>query len=106
MTWRVVLKKALSLVKELDAFPKVPGSYVETTATGGTVSLIAFTAMALLAFFEFFVYRDTWMKYEYEVDKKNSSKFRINIDITVAMKCQCKVRCTVSFSPQPPGAKD
>lgn len=33
------------------------------------VSLIAFTAMALLAFFEFFVYRDTWMKYEYEVDK-------------------------------------
>uniref|UniRef100_A0A674A748 Endoplasmic reticulum-Golgi intermediate compartment protein n=1 Tax=Salmo trutta TaxID=8032 RepID=A0A674A748_SALTR len=43
--------------------------YVETTATGGTVSLIAFTAMALLAFFEFFVYRDTWMKYEYEVDK-------------------------------------
>jgi hypothetical protein len=42
-TWRVVLKmrrlyrkKALSLVKELDAFPKVPESYVETTATGGT----------------------------------------------------------------------
>lgn len=33
------------------------------------VSLIAFTAMALLAFFEFFVYRDTWMKYDYEVDK-------------------------------------
>ncbi|CAB1346024.1 unnamed protein product, partial [Coregonus sp. 'balchen'] len=91
-TWRVVLKmrrlyrkKALSLVKELDAFPKVPESYVETTATGGTVSLIAFTAMALLAFF---VYRDTWMKYEYEVDKDFSSKLRINIDITVAMKCQ------------------
>lgn len=34
-----------------------------------TVSVLAFTAMALLAFFEFFVYRDTWMKYEYEVDK-------------------------------------
>ncbi|XP_029617342.1 endoplasmic reticulum-Golgi intermediate compartment protein 2 isoform X2 [Salmo trutta] len=66
---RLYRKKALSLVKELDAFPKVPESYVETTATGGTVSLIAFTAMALLAFFEFFVYRDTWMKYEYEVDK-------------------------------------
>lgn len=34
-----------------------------------SVSVLAFTAMALLAFFEFFVYRDTWMKYEYEVDK-------------------------------------
>lgn len=33
------------------------------------VSLIAFTFMAALAFLEFFVYRDTWMKYEYEVDK-------------------------------------
>lgn len=33
------------------------------------VSLIAFTFMAILAFLEFFVYRDTWMKYEYEVDK-------------------------------------
>ncbi|KAK6314702.1 hypothetical protein J4Q44_G00142310 [Coregonus suidteri] len=52
---------------------------------GGAVALIAFTAMALLAFF---VYQDTWMKYEYEVDKDFSSKLRINIDITVAMKCQ------------------
>uniref|UniRef100_A0A4W4H9K1 Endoplasmic reticulum-Golgi intermediate compartment protein n=1 Tax=Electrophorus electricus TaxID=8005 RepID=A0A4W4H9K1_ELEEL len=81
-------KKALNFVKEMDAFPKVPESYVETSASGGTVSLVAFTAMALLAFFEFFVYRDTWMKYEYEVDKDFSSKLRINIDITVAMRCQ------------------
>uniref|UniRef100_UPI003AAD9F5E endoplasmic reticulum-Golgi intermediate compartment protein 2-like n=1 Tax=Centroberyx gerrardi TaxID=166262 RepID=UPI003AAD9F5E len=85
---RLSKKKALGLVKELDAFPKVPDSYVETSATGGTVSLIAFSAMALLAILEFFVYRDTWMKYEYEVDKDFSSKLRINIDITVAMKCQ------------------
>lgn len=85
---RLSRKKALHLVKELDAFPKVPESYVETTASGGTVSLIAFAAMALLAFFEFFVYRDTWMKYEYEVDTDFSSKLRINIDITVAMRCQ------------------
>lgn len=103
---RLSRKKALSLVKELDAFPKVSESYVETSASGGTgrrllslpsalfffpssssfykggreqtvrcvtvsssVSLIAFGAMALLAFLEFFVYRDTWMKYDYEVDK-------------------------------------
>ncbi|KAG5273071.1 hypothetical protein AALO_G00147330 [Alosa alosa] len=85
---RLSRKKALNLVKELDAFPKVPESYVETSASGGTVSLIAFTAMALLAFFEFFVYRDTWMSYEYEVDKDFTSKLRINIDVTVAMRCQ------------------
>uniref|UniRef100_A0A8C1AP83 Endoplasmic reticulum-Golgi intermediate compartment protein n=1 Tax=Cyprinus carpio carpio TaxID=630221 RepID=A0A8C1AP83_CYPCA len=85
---RLNRKKALNFVKEMDAFPKVPESYVETTASGGTVSVLAFTAMALLAFFEFFVYRDTWMKYEYEVDKDFTSKLRINIDITVAMRCQ------------------
>ncbi|XP_034032625.1 endoplasmic reticulum-Golgi intermediate compartment protein 2-like [Thalassophryne amazonica] len=85
---RLNKKKALTLVKELDAFPKVPDSYVESTVSGGTVSLIAFALMAVLAFLEFFVYTDTWMKYEYEVDKDFTSKLRINIDITVAMRCQ------------------
>ncbi|XP_056133340.1 endoplasmic reticulum-Golgi intermediate compartment protein 2-like isoform X2 [Lampris incognitus] len=85
---RLSKKKALSLVKELDAFSKVPESYMETSASGGTVSLLAFSVMAILAILEFFVYRDTWMKYEYEVDKDFSSKLKINIDITVAMKCQ------------------
>lgn len=85
---RLTRKKALSLVRELDAFPKIPESYRETTATGGTVSLLAFSLMFALAFLEFFVYRDTWMKYEYEVDKDFTSKLRINVDITVAMKCQ------------------
>ncbi|KAL7856941.1 hypothetical protein SRHO_G00158400 [Serrasalmus rhombeus] len=85
---RLNRKRALSLVKELDAFPKVPESYVETSAFGGAVSLIVFASMALLTILEFFVYQDTWMKYEYEVDKDFSSKLRINIDITVAMECQ------------------
>ncbi|KAF2981415.1 hypothetical protein EK904_002967 [Melospiza melodia maxima] len=123
---RLNRKKTLSLMKELDAFPKVPESYVETSASGGTdvhihllrmirkaavaltvfvwlwiaamapavlllhsqVSLIAFTTIAFLTIMEFMVYRDTWMKYEYEVDKDFTSKLRINIDITVAMRCQ------------------
>ncbi|KAH0616511.1 hypothetical protein JD844_027662 [Phrynosoma platyrhinos] len=85
---RLNRKKTLNLMKELDAFPKIPESYIETSASGGTVSLIAFTTMALLTIMEFTVYRDTWMKYEYEVDKDFTSKLRINIDITVAMKCQ------------------
>lgn len=85
---RITRKKALTLVKELDAFPKVPESYVESSASGGTVSLIAFSFMAVLAFLEFFVYRNTWMQYEYEVDKDFSSKLKLNVDITVAMRCQ------------------
>ncbi|KAM7003475.1 endoplasmic reticulum-Golgi intermediate compartment protein 2-like [Tautogolabrus adspersus] len=85
---RLSKKKALTLVKELDAFPKVPESYVESSVSGGTVSLLAFTLMAALSFLEFFVYRDTWMNYEYEVDRDFSSKLRINIDITVAMRCK------------------
>ncbi|XP_034541450.1 endoplasmic reticulum-Golgi intermediate compartment protein 2-like [Notolabrus celidotus] len=85
---RLSKKRALTLVKELDAFAKVPESYVESSASGGTVSLLAFTVMAVLAFLEFFVYRDTWMKYEYEVDKDFISKLKINVDITVAMRCK------------------
>ncbi|KAM6385238.1 endoplasmic reticulum-Golgi intermediate compartment protein 2 isoform 2-T4 [Alca torda] len=85
---RLNRKKTLNLMKELDAFPKVPESYVETSVSGGTVSLIAFTTIAFLTVMEFTVYRDTWMKYEYEVDKDFTSKLRINIDITVAMRCQ------------------
>ncbi|XP_041652014.1 endoplasmic reticulum-Golgi intermediate compartment protein 2-like isoform X2 [Cheilinus undulatus] len=85
---RLSKRKALTLVKELDAFPKVPESYVESSASGGTVSLLAFTLIAVLALLEFFVYRDTWMNYEYEVDKDFNRNLRINMDITVAMKCQ------------------
>jgi len=39
-------KHALRMVQELDAFPKVPESYQETTATGGgSMLLIQFDAM-------------------------------------------------------------
>lgn len=43
--------------------------------------MIAFTVMAVLAFLEFIVYRDTWMKYEYEVDK-DYSRYELK-------KCEC-----------------
>ncbi|KAK2876337.1 hypothetical protein QQF64_004884 [Cirrhinus molitorella] len=85
---RLSRRNTLNLVKELDAFPKVPESYVETSAFGGTVSLVVFILMALLTISEFFVYQDSWMKYEYEVDTDFTSKLKIRIDITVAMKCE------------------
>ncbi|XP_051968692.1 endoplasmic reticulum-Golgi intermediate compartment protein 2 [Xyrauchen texanus] len=85
---RLNIKKAVSFVKELDTFPKVPETYVVTSAFGGTVSLSVFILVALLSISEFLVYQDTWMKYEYEVDADFSSKLKIKIDITVAMKCE------------------
>ncbi|XP_021336039.2 endoplasmic reticulum-Golgi intermediate compartment protein 2 [Danio rerio] len=81
-------KTPISIIKNLDAFPKVPESYVATSAFGGTVTLTVFILMALLTISEFFVYQDTWMKYEYEVDRDFTSKLKIKIDITVAMKCE------------------
>ncbi|XP_034091737.1 endoplasmic reticulum-Golgi intermediate compartment protein 2-like isoform X3 [Gymnodraco acuticeps] len=74
--------------EEVESIPEPEDEASVSEESPDPVSLIAFGAMALLAFFEFFVYRDTWMKYEYEVDKDYSSKLRINIDITAAMKCQ------------------
>lgn len=55
---------------------------------GDKFSLIAFTTMVLLTIMEVPVYKHTWLKYEYEVDKDFSSKLRISIDIAVTMKCQ------------------
>ncbi|XP_032752619.1 endoplasmic reticulum-Golgi intermediate compartment protein 2-like [Rattus rattus] len=81
------LEKNLKFGGRVRCLSQGSDSYVETSASGGTVSLIAFTTMALLTVIEFSVYQDTWKKYEYEVDKDFSSKLRINIDITVAMKC-------------------
>lgn len=52
---------------------------VRRVTVSSAVSLIAFSAMALLAFLEFFVYRDTWMKYEYEVDKDFSRYVLLNL---------------------------
>lgn len=42
---RLNRKKTLNLMKELDAFPKVPESYVETSASGGTGRLDGVTIM-------------------------------------------------------------
>uniref|UniRef100_A0A4W3GI04 Endoplasmic reticulum-Golgi intermediate compartment protein n=1 Tax=Callorhinchus milii TaxID=7868 RepID=A0A4W3GI04_CALMI len=71
-------KKTLNLMRELDAFPKIPESYVETSTSGGTVSLIAFGIIALLSIMEFFVYRETWMKYDYEGLKYEPTMFELS----------------------------
>ena len=80
-------KQAVKVIRELDAFPKVPESYQVTSTSGGTVSILTFLFIGILVFSEFLYYRGTEMKYAYEVDKETDSKIRINVDMTVAMRC-------------------
>ncbi|XP_051885621.1 endoplasmic reticulum-Golgi intermediate compartment protein 2-like [Pristis pectinata] len=90
MRRRFSQKISSSAIKKLDAFPKVADVCVETSVSGGTVSLFTFTLMAVLTVGEYCYYRDTWINYSYQVDTDISRKLQVNIDITVAMKCDCK----------------
>uniref|UniRef100_A0A0B6Y6M0 Endoplasmic reticulum vesicle transporter N-terminal domain-containing protein n=1 Tax=Arion vulgaris TaxID=1028688 RepID=A0A0B6Y6M0_9EUPU len=81
-------KQALKVVKELDAFPKVPESYQETSAAGGGWSLITFLLIGILILSEVSYYTATELQFEYKVDTNITGKVRLNIDMTVAMKCQ------------------
>jgi hypothetical protein len=80
-------KQALKVVKELDAFPKVPENYQETSAAGGGLSVITFVLIAILILSEVSYYASTELQFEYRVDTNYSGKVRLNIDMTVAMKC-------------------
>lgn len=60
----------------------------ETSASGKTVSLIAFTTMALLTRMESSVYQNAWMNHKYEAAKDFSSTLRISTDTEVARKRQ------------------
>lgn len=44
---RLNRKKTLNLMKELDAFPKVPESYIETSTSGGTGKALLFSSCLL-----------------------------------------------------------
>lgn len=80
-------KQTLKVLKELDAFPKVPENYQETSASGGSVSIIIFLFIGILVTSEFWYYRGVETKYDYEVDTDTDSKLQINVDMTVAMLC-------------------
>ncbi|XP_048401361.1 endoplasmic reticulum-Golgi intermediate compartment protein 2-like isoform X2 [Stegostoma tigrinum] len=87
MRRRFSRKVSPSVIKELDAFPKVPDVCVQTSISGGTVSLFTFTLIAVLAIGEFSFFQESWIQYNYQVDTNISSKLQVNLDITVAMLC-------------------
>ncbi|BFZ05036.1 hypothetical protein BsWGS_08075 [Bradybaena similaris] len=80
-------KQALKVVKELDAFPKIPENYQETSAASGGLSLITFVLIGILIMSEISYYANTELQFEYLVDTNVTGKIKLNIDMTVAMKC-------------------
>ncbi|XP_062512885.1 endoplasmic reticulum-Golgi intermediate compartment protein 2-like [Corticium candelabrum] len=84
---RLNRKKAFKVVKELDAFPKVPDSYQVKSNSGATVSLLTFALIAVLVISEFNYYLGVTYKYDYDVDRNIESDLVFNIDVVVAMKC-------------------
>lgn len=81
-------KKTLQAVRQLDAFPKTSKECVETTTTGGTVSVISHILMIWLIVMEAMYYMETKFTYTFTPDTAFTEKLKINVDITVAMPCK------------------
>ena len=59
LRYRGPSKKTIETVKSLDAFPKVPESYVETSASGATVAIFTSLLIGFLVVSEIGYYFDT-----------------------------------------------
>ncbi|XP_034939181.1 endoplasmic reticulum-Golgi intermediate compartment protein 2 [Chelonus insularis] len=77
----------LKTVKELDAFPKVPETYINKSAVGGTCSFITFCIIIVLVISEIRYFLNPRLFFKFEPDTEIDAKLRINVDITVAMPC-------------------
>jgi hypothetical protein len=81
-------KQAFRFVQELDAFPKVPDSYQETSAASGGLSVVVFAVITFLVISEIRFYSSRQLKFAYDVDPEYQGKLRVNIDMMVAMRCE------------------
>ncbi|PNF39194.1 hypothetical protein B7P43_G01298 [Cryptotermes secundus] len=80
-------KRVSKTVKELDAFPKVPESYIQTSPVGGTFSVVSCCLIVWLLYSEISHYLDANFRFRFVPDSDFSSKLKINVDLTVAMPC-------------------
>lgn len=76
-----------TVFKQLDAFPKIPDTYQETSTSGGTISILVFLFLTVLVISEFSYYTSSVKEYSFGVDTDADLKLKINIDVTVAMEC-------------------
>lgn len=81
-------KSPLDAVRELDAFAKVPDTYKETSATGGTVSLVCMAAIVSLMYSEVRDFLYCSARFHFTPDGQLDSRMDLNVDITVAMPCR------------------
>lgn len=77
----------LDKVKELDAFPKIPEKFVQTSPVGGTLSVFSFAIIFWLIYSEIQYYMDSKFIFKFSPDTDFDEKLKINVDITVAMPC-------------------
>jgi len=80
-------KPVTQIVTELDAFPKVPETYVEQTVTGAYVAIITFFLVVLMLYSEMNYYFWPALKFRFAPDADMNSKLKFNVDMTVAMPC-------------------
>jgi len=87
MVLRQRRKPVAQLVTELDAFPKVPETYVEQTTSGAYVSIVTFFLVMLLIYSEMNYFLWPGYKFRFSPDADMSAKLKFNVDMTVAMPC-------------------
>ncbi|XP_075213136.1 endoplasmic reticulum-Golgi intermediate compartment protein 2 isoform X2 [Lycorma delicatula] len=80
--------KLTEAVRELDTFPKLPESFVETSRVGGTFTVITLVLITWLLISEISYYFDSRFIFKFAPDTDYDAKLKLNIDITVAMPCQ------------------
>ncbi|KAG8173557.1 hypothetical protein JTE90_017338 [Oedothorax gibbosus] len=81
------MRRRFKNVEKIDIFPKVQEEYTQSTASGGTVSILSFIVIIVLVVTEIRYYSASQLKFEYSVDHDIDSKLKINVDLTVAMPC-------------------
>uniref|UniRef100_A0A1B6KXN3 Endoplasmic reticulum vesicle transporter C-terminal domain-containing protein n=1 Tax=Graphocephala atropunctata TaxID=36148 RepID=A0A1B6KXN3_9HEMI len=80
-------KISLDTVRELDSFPKLPETFVETSRVGGTFSIITCGLISWLIYSEISYYLQSRFIFKFAPDTDYDAKVKINVDLTVAMPC-------------------
>lgn len=78
----------IEAVKQLDAFPKIQEEYVESTISGGGLSILSRILIVFLIYTEITYYLDRKLVFSFRPDTDFMEKLKINIDLTVAMTCR------------------
>lgn len=73
-------------IKSLDAFPKMSDTYMKTTRSGGTISLLTFAVMIVLLYNEYRYYIAS-IRFRFEPDTDMDALLPLHVDVVVATPC-------------------